>query len=385
MDTVESTLPPPWPPAGGEPPAGDPRAGSADEPRPKWSPRRKWVVGSLAVAVVGLLSGAVFWRLPYYTLSPGAVRDTESFIAVEGTETFVDDAGTISYLTVSVKQATPLEVLAAWIDPAVEVVEAERILGDQTPQENRELNLQLMAGSKDSATYQALSRMGYDIPTDGTGAVVASVADDVPAAAVLTRGDTIVSVDGESVALSDELIDALSTRSPGDVVELGVQALDSDDTRVEAVELVGRPDDPSQPMLGITTFTRDLSFDFPVDVTIDSGRVGGPSAGLAFTLGILDALTPDSVTGGTKVATTGTMELDGQVGPVGGVHQKVVAARRAGVDLMMVPAAEIDEARRYADGLRVEPVEDLDDALAVLATVGGGDAVLPAEAVSTPS
>ena len=385
MDTVDTTLPPPPPPSGGEPPSGDPWTGSAAEPAPRWSPRRKWVVGLLAVATLGLLSAAVFWRLPYYTLSPGAVRDTESYIAVEGAETFVDETGTINYLTVSVKQATPLDVLAGWIDPAVEVVEAERILGDQTPQENRELNLQLMAGSKDSATYQALTRLGYDIPADGTGAVVASVAEDVPAASVLSRGDTIVSVDGAAVAMSDDLIEALSTRAPGDVVELGVQALDSDETRTEAVELVGRPDAPTEPMLGITTFTRDLSFDFPVDVTIDSGRVGGPSAGLAFTLGILDALTPESVTGGTEVATTGTMELDGTVGPVGGVHQKVVAARRAGVDLMLVPSAEIDEARRYADGLRVEPVDDLDQALAVLATVGGGDAVLPPEAVVASS
>ena len=137
-------------------------------------------------------------------------------------------------------------------------------------------------------------------------------------------------------------------------------------------------------MIGVSTFTRDLTFDFPVDVSIDSGRVGGPSAGLAFTLGILDALTPESVTGGARVATTGTMELNGTVGPVGGVHQKVVAASREGVDLMMVPSAEIDEARRYAGDLRIEPVDDLDGALAVLASLGGGDAVLPAPVDAAP-
>jgi PDZ domain-containing protein len=119
-------------------------------------------------------------------------------------------------------------------------------------------------------------------------------------------------------------------------------------------------------------------------VTIDSGRVGGPSAGLAFTLGLLDVMTPGSLTGGLSIATTGTMELDGRVGLVGGVPQKVEAARRQGVQLMLVPTDEIEEARRHADGLRIEPVDDLDDALDVLTTVGGGNAVLPAAPTSPP-
>jgi PDZ domain-containing protein len=377
MDTVDSMLPPSSAPPGGAPPSDEARHGPDEEPRPRWSARRRWALGLAALVVAGIVAGAAFWQVPYYSMAPGKVRDAESFIAIDGAETFVDDEGTINYLTVSVKQATPLELLAAWIDPAVDVVEPEQILGDQTPRENRELNLQLMAGSKDSATYQALTRMGYEIPTSGAGAVVAAVAEDVPAAAVLEQGDTIVSIDGEAIALSDELIEAVTARAPGDVVELGVQSLDSDEIRTETTELATRPEDPGQPMLGISTFTRDLSFDFPLDVTIDSGQVGGPSAGLAFTLGILDALTSESLTGGLDLATTGTMELDGRVGPVGGVHQKVVAASRAGVDLMLVPADEIDEARRHAEGLRVEPVADLDEALAVLATVGGGDAVLP--------
>jgi Lon-like protease len=377
MDTFEPTLPPPPPPTGGEPPSGGSGDGTLEDPRRRWSPRRKWIAGLLAIVAIGVVSAALFWQLPYYTLSPGAVRDTEEFIVVEGAETFPDDAGTINYLTVSVKRATPIEVLAAWIDPAVEVVEERQVLGDQTPQENREFNLQLMANSKDSASYQALERLGYDIPTSGTGAVVAGVAEDVPAFEVLTRGETIVSVDGTTIAIGQDLIDAISARSPGDVVELGVQPVEGGETTDVEVELVSRPEEPEWAMLGITTFTRDLTFEFPVNVTIDSGRVGGPSAGLAFTLGILDEMTPGSITGGTTIATTGTMGIDGRVGPVGGVHQKVVAARRAGVDLMLVPAAEIEEARRHAEGLRVEPVEDLDDALAVLATVGGGNAVLP--------
>ena len=139
-----------------------------------------------------------------------------------------------------------------------------------------------------------------------------------------------------------------------------------------------RETESSKGFLGVSTFTRDLSFKFPVQISIDSGQVGGPSAGLAFTLGILDVMTPGSLTGGLKISTTGTMAIDGTVGPIGGIHQKVMASRRAGVQLMLVPASEIDEARKYAGDLRIEPVETLDQALEILTTVGGGNSVLPA-------
>ena len=389
MDTADPSVRVPFASSGGGPalPAGDGDAVAPAEPegpRSWWTCRRKWTAGILVVVVTILALVAFLWKLPYYTLAPGSARDTEQFIVIEGATTYPDQTGTIDYLTVSVKQATPADLLLAWIDPAIDVVDAELVLGSQTPSENRELNLQLMASSKDSASYQALQRMGYEIPISGTGAVIASVAEDVPAASVIQRGDTVVSVGPEPVAVNQDLIRLVSGLPPGAVVELGVQPFEGGETRTVAVELVARPEDPSRSMIGVSTFTRDLTFDFPVDVSIDSGRVGGPSAGLAFTLGILDALTPESVTGGAQVATTGTMELNGTVGPVGGVHQKVVAASREGVDLMMVPSAEIDEARRYAGDLRVEPVDDLDEALEVLASLGGGDAVLPAPVEVAP-
>jgi len=383
MDIADPTVPLPPPPPGAGAPGGPPGPldlpadGEDGQPRRRWSRRATWLSAFAGVVVVGLVLVGLFLKLPYYLLSPGSVRDANQYISIEGAETYPDQGGTIDYLTVSIRQATPLELVAAWIDPAVEVVDEDLILGGQTPSENRQFNLQLMADSKDSATYQALNRLGYEIPMSGTGAVIAAVQEGLPAASVLAPGDVVVSADGQPISLNQDLITAVRTHAPGDVMVLGIQAFEGGETRTVEVELAARPDDPAVAMLGVSTLTRDLTFDFPVTVTIDSGRVGGPSAGLAFTLGILDAMTPESLTGGLRVATTGTMGLDGTVGQVGGVHQKVVAADRAGVDLMLVPAAEIDEARRHAGDLRVEPVEDLDDALAVLATVGGGDAVLP--------
>jgi Lon-like protease len=368
------------------------------EPPPpprRWSPRARWASGVLAVVLVGLVTAGLLVKLPYYTLSPGSSRATEPLITVDGASTY-DAPGNVDFLTVSLREATPVELLAAWINPAVDVKSRDEILGTQSPEENRQVNLQMMSDSKDAATYQALHRLGYDIPTSGSGAVVARVEQGSPADGPLKVGDVITSIDGQPVSLNSQLVSIVGAQAPGTVLTMEVTTLDLPElreaggegtegssepgaTRTVQVTLGARPDDASKGFLGISTFTRDLTFDFPVKVTIDSGRVGGPSAGLAFTLGLLDVLTPDSITGGLKIATTGTMSLDGTVGPVGGVHQKIVAAKREGVQLMLVPSSELDEARRYADGLRIEPVDNLDQALQVLATVGGGDAVLPPE------
>jgi PDZ domain-containing protein len=373
-----------------------------DPPPPprRWSPRARWAAAIVAVVLVGLVTAGLLVKLPYYTLSPGSSRATEPLITVNGADTY-DSPGNVDFLTVSLREATPVELLAAWINPAVDVKSRDEILGTQSPEENRQVNLQMMSDSKDAATYQALHRLGYDIPTSGTGAVVARVEPGSPADGKLKVGDVITSVNGKAVQLNSDLVSVIGSEPPGteltmevttlDLPELregtestepGAAATEPGQTRTVEVTLGSRPDDASKGFLGVSTFTRDLSFDFPVQVTIDSGRVGGPSAGLAFTLGLLDVLTPDSITGGLKIATTGTMSLDGSVGPVGGVHQKVVAAKREGVELMLVPSSELDEARRYADGLRIEPVDDLDQALAVLSTVGGGDKVLPPEPTS---
>ena len=337
---------------------------------------RRLVVWIAAVLLVALVSAALFIRLPYYTLSPGSSRATEPLIAVDDAPTY-ENEGAIDFLTVSLRQATAAELIAAWTDSAVEVESEEELFGKQSESENHDINVRMMSDSKDAATYQALSRLGYTITSSGTGAVVASVQPDGPAHGVLSRGEVIVAVQGEPITLNSQLVTALGAGQPGSLISLKVQKFDGSDERMIELRLGARPDDATRGYLGISTFTRDLTFDFPVTVTINSGAVSGPSAGLAFTLGLLDVLTPGSLTGGLHIATTGTMDLNGVVGPVGGVHQKVVAARRSGAELMIVPSSELDDARKYADGLRIEPADTLDEALAVLTTVGGGNAVLP--------
>jgi PDZ domain-containing protein len=315
-------------------------------------------------------------------MSPGSSRPTESLISVNGAQTFVHE-GEVDLLTVSLRQATPFEALAAWVNSDLDLASREDILGKQSPDQNRDLNLRMMSQSKDAAQYQALTRLGYPVESNGTGAVVAAVVESGPSANMLVPGDVIVRANSQQISFSQQLINVISATAPGATITLGVEPYDSTldsalPPREVQVVLGAREGDTTKGFLGVTTVTRDLSFTFPVEVTIDSGRVGGPSAGLAFTLGILDVMTPDSLTGGLKVSATGTIALDGSVGPIGGIHQKVMASRRAGVDLMLVPTSEINEARKYAGDLRVEPVASLTQALEVLTTVGGGNLVLPA-------
>jgi PDZ domain-containing protein len=359
-----ATTPPP-----GGPTTPDPSDGGPPSPL---SPRRLWLwwcVGLAGVVVLAIVAAAVV-HVPYYLMSPGSTYPTAEHISVEGAPSFEHDDA-IYYTTVSVRRATAIQAFVGWLDPTTSVVPERQILGDRTPDENREVNLQQMADAKSVATAVALEELGYEVVPIGTGAVVVGVEDGGAAAGKLERGDVVVAVDGEPVGIYEDLVDELSQRAPGDEVTLTVQPFEGEGSRTEVVALGARPDDPTRPMLGVNLGTRDLSFEFPFEVTIDSGQVGGPSAGLALTLGIIDALSEESITGGLDVATTGTIQLDGTVGPVGGVEQKTVAVRRSGADLFLVPSSELDETRHFAGDLRVEAADSLDEALAVLASMGG--------------
>jgi PDZ domain-containing protein len=191
-------------------------------------------------------------------------------------------------------------------------------------------------------------------------------------------GDTIVAIDGEVIELTEEVAEVIGARSPGDTVTMSVEHVDDTEADVE-VTLGAREDDPDAGFLGVASATRELTFDVPIEVVIESGDVGGPSAGLAFTLAILDVLTPGDLTGGDEVAVTGTINPDGTVGPVGGVVQKVAAAADAGAEVFLVPADELDQAGQVSVDIRVEPVDDLDDALEVLSELGGNALALPTQ------
>ncbi|MEN8041395.1 MAG: S16 family serine protease [Actinomycetota bacterium] len=334
---------------------------------PKWP----WVLAAFLMAVgIGI---AVAWPItvPYYTLSPGPVYDTSDFIEVEdGT---ISDQGELFFLTVSLKEANIFEYAAGRLDERVTVREREVIRPpDVSPEDLRRESLDAMTQSKQDAIYVALTTLGYEVTFIGTGALVIETVPDSAADGVLLPNDIIIEMDGQAVAFRNDVIDQLSGLGIGDEVSFVVDRPieDSDDefdSKDIELELGPHVDDPSRPMVGVLIGNNEPIVEFPVNVEIDSQNIGGPSAGLMFTLQIMDQLTDGEITKGYRIAGTGTIRRDGTVGPIGGVRQKVFGAIDAGAAAVLIPADNFDEALAAAgDDIKLVRVETIDDAIAFL-------------------
>jgi PDZ domain-containing protein len=228
-----------------------------------------------------------------------------------------------------------------------------------------------MEQSKTDAKFVALTKLGYEVTYKGTGALVIETVPDSAADGVLFSEDVIVAVDGDEVAFRSDVIDDLADKEIGDTIVVTVERPDphSGEPEVIDVTLVLGPhvDDPSKPMMGVLLDNNEPIIEFPIDVEIDSQNIGGPSAGMMFTLEIINQLTEQDITGGERIAGTGTIALDGTVGAIGGVTQKVYAAIDAGAQIVFVPEANYDEAVEAAgDDINVVAVTTIDDPLEYL-------------------
>jgi PDZ domain-containing protein len=322
--------------------------------------------------------GAAFVPLPYYSIAPGSARDVDARIRVAAPGPYFPPDGKVLFVTVSVGPTDNVyEAVRGWLDPAIDVLPEEQVIPKGTSREQyNEQNVQAIVDSKETAQYVALTRLGYTVPEHGEGALVREVRTDLnPAVSVLRVGDVVTEADGRPVTLADDLVAVIAGHRPGERVQLVAAPAGRPGERRRLDVVLGTRDDGSA-VLGVALETYRRRFDFPFRVEIDSGQVGGPSAGLAFTLALLDVLTPGELTGGVPVAATGTIDRDGRVGPVGGVAQKTIAVKRAGAKLFIVPSEEYAEAKAKAgSGLRVEKADTLDDALRALARLKGSNAL----------
>lgn len=338
------------------------------------SRRRLWIWLGTIVAFVGLVVAALLVPTPYYAFAPGSVTPTEAHIEVKGARTY-RSKGDINFLTVSIQRATVATWLQSRFDHYIELVSRHDAFPSGNAKKEQAVNQRAMDDSKVVASVVALEEVGYTVKRSGDGAFIESVGKDTPASAVhLVRGDVITAVDGQPITIVDELTGALRQRAVGQQVALTVRD-QKEKVRTVEVTLGERPDQAGSPYLGVALTTSNEKVDLPVDVEIDSGRVTGPSAGLAFTLGVIDRLTPGDLAGGRQVAVTGTIDPSGAVGPIGGIAQKTRAAIDAGASLLLYPAgtakAEVKEVKAIAKGhMDVRPVATIDDALAVLAPKG---------------
>src|SRR5690606_15442456 len=291
-----------------------------------------------AASVTFFLTGLVIvaWNipLPLIAYSPGPVTDAVDAVVVDGAPTYPSQ-GELVMLTGAGQDLNAFEAMVAAVDPAVDVIARQAVRRPgESDEEYRRRNLRLMDESTAVAVSVALSRLDL---AEGPGDVfITGYAADTPAGEVLRIGDRIVAVNGEQVTSTDELSELLAGSAPGEVVTVTV-ARHGEEVSYD-VELAAGEEDPSRPMIGI--FVRQL----PFWVNVESGIVGGPSAGLMYSLAIIDVLTPGDLTHGRVVAGTGTVDVDGNVGNIGGVRQKVVAAEAAGAEYMLVPEGNYEAA-----------------------------------------
>jgi len=309
-------------------------------------------------------------------LKPGSAREAASRVSFDGAEVF-EPEGEILFTTVSIDDdVTVFEWLRYERSDDVVFQPRELYFGDRSTSENRERNLRLMQTSKDTAVLVALAHLGVDV-ADATGIGFAGVVAGGPADGILEVGDIIVAIDGEPVTDFDSLRAILDERRPGQESVITVEDSETLESRDVPLTFGAHPDGLEGGFIGIESVGERLEqAPLPFDVTIESGTIGGPSAGLAFTLTILDLLTPGELTGGNDVAVTGTIDFNSSVGNVGGVAQKAAAARDEGAALFIVPEASEEAARSRAGDMAVVGVANLDEALAALSELGGSTSEL---------
>jgi PDZ domain-containing protein len=322
---------------------------------------------AVVLGALGLVAAFVLWMSPAdeFIFAPDRAEPLAQRVTVEGARPAGTDS--VYFVDVFVRRMSLLERILPFTRPdGSTVVPEEQLLPAGTSEEERDQqNADDMERSEKVATAVALNALGYDVVATPTGILVTGVAGDGPAAGELEPGDVIVQVDGTRVRTPDALRARIARRKPGDEVHLVVRR---GDERAElTVGTIPNPIDPDRPIVGIQ-IDQAADIELPIDVDIDLGPVGGPSAGLPFALEIARQLGRD-VTHGCRVAATGALALDGTVIPVGALKQKTYGVRRSDVDVFVVPARENAAiARQYAEDVRIVAVDSYQQALRRLAT-----------------
>ncbi|CAN5693649.1 PDZ domain-containing protein [soil metagenome] len=329
-----------------------------------------WTLTVGAALLVVLAVGGAALPVPYVALGPGPTYNTldsidgRQIITVTGREPNAS-TGNLSLTTVAVSDGLELfRAIEGWIDPDESVVPREEIYPpDQTDEEIDEANRQDFLNSQDSAAAAALEHLGYPMKV-----VVAEVPEDSPATDVLQPNDAIEGVNGTTITDPDSLIAVLQALEPGD--EASVEYSRLGDRRTGTVTTTTAQDRDGA-ALGIAIGYERKA---PFDVEINVANVGGPSAGLMLTLGILDLVGRSDLVEGLFVAGTGTITAEGEVGPIGGIRLKTIAAQDLGADAFLVPAANCEEApENPPPGLPLVSVSTLDEALDALAALRAGE------------
>ncbi|MDN4478241.1 PDZ domain-containing protein [Demequina sp. SYSU T00039] len=337
--------------------------------------RRSTVMSVTGLAASALIAVLTVLPAAYAIGGAGPTFDTlgevdgEPLVSISGAPTY-DSSGELRLTTVSVSRAgsqpfTLGRVLAGWASPRQYVVPEEQVFG--TPEEEEQVEEQAQVDwvtSQESATVSALEALGVDVPATLT---VRGTSSDSLADGLLVDGDVITAVDGAEVTSFSALADAVGGRAPGE--DITVTYVRDGAERSETFATID--DGAGGAVIGVYV---DPDFDLPIDVTVAIDSVGGPSAGLMFSLGIMDRLTPEDELAGALVAGTGTISAAGDVGAIGGIRMKMYGALDDGADWFLAPVANCADVRgNIPDGLTVVAVDTLDEAYDAIVRIGEGD------------
>lgn len=334
-----------------------------------------WILG-ISLGLIAVFFALGMWHVPYVVERPGPIVDTlgktgdQQIVEVTGAQSYRSD-GHLYFTTVSVlggpqRHISAWEWLEARLDRDAVIVPEEQVFPKgATDEDVKRANTEAMEGSQQTAVAAGLRSVGREV---GQRNLVSSIIDKSPADGTVALKDEVLAVDGTSVHRVIDIVAAISDRSPGDDVTLSVKRDGAERTLTLTTTDIGG----GRAGIGVGI---EPVFDFPVEVTIHAGEVGGPSAGMMFGLATRDRLTPGSLTGGRAVAGTGTIDDSGWVGPIGGIRQKMVGARDGGAEFFLAPKGNCDEVVGHVPrGLTVVEVSDFDTAVRSLDRIAKGEA-----------
>jgi PDZ domain-containing protein len=337
-----------------------------------------------------------------FAIVPADAQAVEPLLTIQGPTTY-NSHGQVLFVTV---RSPELNLLDWWVgrnNPAVDPKSYDDLYATETPQQQTTRGQRDMRTAKETAEFVALQRLGFDAELKPGDVIIDEIvclkaSDDgrtclqfAPSDETLDPGDKLVKVDGSPVAVVDDLAAVLAKHKPGDIVQVDYERDGKPGSG--KVELIAAPDDPTRTIIGfIPSDTAVISLPKDVSVNIDTESIGGPSAGLAFTLTLIDQLSDGDLLGGKRVAVTGTINIRGEVGAIGGLSSKASAVLQSGAKYFLVPTAQGDadiaKAREVVgDKVEIIPVATLDEALAALQRIGGEPlpAAPPVTTDSTPS
>lgn len=328
-----------------------------------------WLVVILVVVALSV------YRLPYYVSYPGMAKELSPIIEVEGG---YEEEGNFMLTTIRMGEANVVQYVVAKFSDYQKLYPRDVIRPEGVSDEeyaNRQLHM--METSQEAATVVAYEHADKEIDIEYNGVFVMGVVEGMPAEDAMKPGDRIHSIDGNEIATSEELIDYVSDKKSGDEVKVTFER--EGETKEVSVALAEFPQEKEKVGLGISLVT-DRTVDVNPEVTIDTDEIGGPSAGLMFSIEIYNQLTEEDLTKGYQIAGTGTIDYEGVVGPIGGIKQKVVAADNAGAEIFFAPNENGAEDSNYQHALeaaedigtemRIVPVDTFEDALEFLETLG---------------